>query len=73
MSDTYLTLKARHQTEFNAFSINFAFNMRQFEEAMKDLGLTPNDTDKVYRLGGGGFIHCLVRLAFACGVSMSRW
>lgn len=73
MSNSYLTLKAETKKELDAFPMQFAFNMRQFEEGMKSLGLTKDDTDKVYRLGGGGFIHCRARLAFACGGSMSRW
>jgi len=57
MSNSYLTLKAKHKNELHAIPIRFAFCMRQFEDAMKELGLTPNDTDKIYRLPGGGFIR----------------
>ncbi|OQC29707.1 MAG: hypothetical protein BWX70_01523 [Verrucomicrobia bacterium ADurb.Bin070] len=57
MSNAYLTLKTRQQEEFNAFPIEFAFNMKQFEEAMTALGLTPKDTDKVYKIPGGGLIR----------------
>jgi hypothetical protein len=35
----------------------FAFSNEQFEEGMEKLGLTTTDTDKVYSIGGGGFIR----------------
>jgi hypothetical protein len=35
----------------------FAFNDKQFEEGMAKLGLTPEDTDKVYKLGNAGGIY----------------
>ena len=57
MSNTYLTLKAKHQAQVDAFPIKFAFNTQQFEEAMNELGLTPTDTDKIFMLSGGGFIR----------------
>jgi len=57
MSNAYLTLIAKHKNELHTIPIRFAFSMRQFVDAMKELGLTPNDTDKVYRLPGGGFIR----------------
>lgn len=34
----------------------FAFSNEQFNEGMKKLGLKPSDTDKIYRMGMGGFI-----------------
>jgi len=53
---TYTVLKNRHQQEVNAFPMAFAFNQRQFEEGMAKLGLGPDDTDKVYKIGDtGGF------------------
>jgi hypothetical protein len=53
----YLELKKKRQDEVNAFPMVFAFNNKQFEEAMQKLGLTVNDTDKIYKLPGGGFIR----------------
>ncbi len=52
----YVALKQKHQDEVNAFPMFFAFNQKQFEEGMKELGLEPTDTDKIYKLGRtGGF------------------
>jgi hypothetical protein len=52
----YTDMKERHQQEVNAFPIVFAFNDKQFREGMAKLGLTPEDTDKVYKFGStGGF------------------
>lgn len=53
----YIVLKEKHQEEINKFPIKYAFGNRQFENAMKELGLTVNDTDKVIGVGyGGGFM-----------------
>lgn len=54
---SYQELTDRHQKEVNAFPIGFAFDDKQFEQSMNKLGLTKHDTDKVYRIGGGGFIR----------------
>lgn len=52
----YTEMKNRHQKEFNNFPMQFAFNKQQFEEGMKNLGITPEQTDKIYKLSGtGGF------------------
>lgn len=51
----YANMKRRHQEEFNAFPMKFAFSDKQFEEGMAELGLKPTDTDKVYSAPGGGF------------------
>lgn len=53
--NAYAEMKARHQERVNALPIKFAFSMQQFREAMESWGLTENDTDKIYKLGGGGF------------------
>ena len=50
----YADLKQRQQEEFDAFPMQYAFSDRQFAEAMAALGLTPADTDKVYKAPGGG-------------------
>lgn len=52
----YKVLSDKHQKEINEFPISFAFSNQQFAEGMKKLGLSPDDTDKVYKLGeSGGF------------------
>lgn len=52
----YMELREKHQAEVDAFPMFFAFSEKQFEEGMKSLGLDPNDTDKIYKLGNtGGF------------------
>ena len=54
--NTYLVMKERHQKEVSAFPLKFAFSNEQFEKAMAEWGLTPNDTDKIYQFAGtGGF------------------
>lgn len=45
----------KRQDEFNALPIRFAFSNAQFKEMMEGWGLTENDTDKIYKLGNGGF------------------
>lgn len=52
----YRELKARHEKMMNEFPMFFAFSNKQFEEGMAKLGLNPDETDKIYKLGGtGGF------------------
>jgi hypothetical protein len=52
----YKALKEKHQQEVNTFPMRFAFSDKQFEEGMRELGLSPEDTDKIYALPGtGGF------------------
>lgn len=53
----YTELKAKHQAEVNAFPFGFAFSNDQFNEMMKKWGLTPDDTDKIYRIGGGCYVR----------------
>ena len=55
--NTYKVLKEKRQQEVNSFPIAFAFSDQQFDEGMRKLGLNPTDTDKVYSIGGGGFIR----------------
>lgn len=52
---TYREYKTARQGEFNALPIFWAFSNNQFEEAMRERGLTMQDTDKVFSLGHGGF------------------
>lgn len=53
----YTSLKSKHQAEVDAFPFGFAFNQSQFEEMMTKWGLTPDDTDKIYSIGGGGYVR----------------
>lgn len=52
---TYKEYRDKQQKEFDALPIFWAFSMKQFEEEMNKRGLTKNDTDKIYRVGNGGF------------------
>jgi hypothetical protein len=55
-NNTYAELRVRHQDEFNAFPMAFAFSDKQFDEGMRKLGLDPTETDKIYGFAGtGGF------------------
>jgi len=59
MANQYTELKGKHEKEFNEFTkdcVFFAFSDKQFEDGMKKLGLTLEDTDKIYKLGAGGYI-----------------
>lgn len=52
----YRELRDKQSKEFHEFPIFFAFNDKQFEEGMKSLGLTMEDTGKLYKLSDtGGF------------------
>lgn len=54
--NAYQEMKSRHQKRVNALPVKFAFSMDQFRKAMAELGLTENDTDKIYKMGNtGGF------------------
>lgn len=52
---TYKEYKDIQQKTVNELPIFWAFGKRQFREAMEERGLTENDTDKIYSLGGGGY------------------
>lgn len=54
--NAYVEMNERHQKRVNALPLKFAFGMKQFREMMESWGLTENDTDKIYKMGGtGGF------------------
>lgn len=55
--NVYKALKDAQQKRVNALPIIYAFSDKQFEEGMKKLGLNPDDTDKIYSIGAGGFIR----------------
>lgn len=52
----YKELKEKQQKRVDSFPMKFAFSDEQFNKAMHELGLEPNDTDKIISIGGGGFI-----------------
>lgn len=54
----YAELRKRQQAEFNQLPLGFAFSDKQFKEMMEGWGLNPEkDTDKLYRIPGGGFVQ----------------
>lgn len=55
--NAYAEMKKRHQEEVNSFPIKFAFDKKQLEKGLAELGLNPDDTDKVCRVPAGGFIR----------------
>lgn len=57
MTNAYLTLKRKHEKEFNDFPMAFAFDDEQFKKGMAKLGLSPEDTDKACSIPGNGFIR----------------
>lgn len=56
---TYKEYRKQRQDEVNALPIFWAFSEEQFKEAMEKRGLTVDDTDKIYGVGGGGM--CLLK------------
>ena len=57
MKNKYDELREIHQKRVNEFPLMFAFNQEQFDNGMKNWGLEPSDTDKIYSIGGGGYIR----------------
>lgn len=55
--NAYIELKNKHQKEINDFPFGFAFSEQQFGEMMAKWGLTPDDTDKIYSIGSGGYVR----------------
>ena len=53
--NAYAEMKKHHQEEVDALPIYWAFTEERFDEVLKELGLTKNDTDKLCRAPGGGF------------------
>jgi hypothetical protein len=54
---TYEELRKVHQDKINALPLKFAFSNQQFSEAMAEWGLTPDDTDKIYKFSSFGGIY----------------
>ncbi len=55
--NAYIEMKNRHQEEVNKFPLGFAFSETQFNEMMAKWNLTPEDTDKIYSIGNGGYVR----------------
>ena len=53
----YEEIKNKHQKRVNDFPLGFAFSNQQFKDMMEKWGLKETDTDKIYSIGGGGFIR----------------
>lgn len=53
----YLEMRIKHKDRIDALPIQFAFSEKQFEEGMKALGLSPDETDKICKIPYGGFIR----------------
>lgn len=53
--NAYAEMKKRHQEEVNALPMYWAFSDEQFDQQLKKLGLTRNDTGKLCKTFGGGF------------------
>lgn len=53
----YRKLKERQQKEYNALPKFFAFSEEDFEKGMKELGLSPTDTDKIYTTKVGAYFR----------------
>ncbi|MEA3431490.1 MAG: hypothetical protein U9R01_02255 [candidate division WOR-3 bacterium] len=50
-------MKRKQEKELNEFEgLFFAFNNEQFREGMEKIGLTADDTSKIYSLPWGGYI-----------------
>jgi hypothetical protein len=50
-------MRERQQKEFDTFPLFAAFSNEQFNEGMASLGLSPDDTGKIYHIGGGCYIR----------------
>ena len=54
----YNELRNKQQKEVDNFPFGFAFSTKQFNEMMASWGLNPEtDLDKIYSIGGGGYIQ----------------
>lgn len=68
--NTYAEMKKRHQEEVNALPMYWAFSDEQFDQQLKELGLTRNDTGKLCKTFGGGF--CLTKDAQMIADTLTR-
>lgn len=51
---TYREWLKRREEDANKLPVFYAFNNEQFAEGMNGIGLTVDDTDKIYKLGNSG-------------------
>ena len=73
MNNKYDEIKEKHQKIVDDFPMKFAFSDEQFNQSMKELGLKPDDTDKVVSIGGGGFIKKLMlKNIMICGTNLEK-
>lgn len=68
--NAYAEMKKRHQEEVNALPMYWAFSDEQFDQQLKELGLTRNDTGKLCKTFGGGF--CLAKDAQMIADTLAR-
>lgn len=55
----YTEMQHRHQEEVSDYLSKygfFAFDQRQLAEGLQELGLAPDDLDKLHEIGAGGFM-----------------
>lgn len=57
MKNLYAQQKNRHQKEMDAFPLGACFSNEQFDQMMRNWGLTPKDTDKICSVGGGCYVR----------------
>lgn len=53
----YLNLVNAHQQELNDFPIMWAFNKKQYAEALQKLGVKESEQDEVVTIDGGGIMR----------------
>ena len=56
--NSYKKLREKQEKEINNFRMFFAFNKNQFEEGMRSIGLEPDNTGALLKMGdSGGYIR----------------
>lgn len=68
--NSYQEMRRRQQAEVDALPLYWAFSEEQFDEILKELGLTRDDTDKLCNTWGGGF--CLASDADMIVTTLAR-
>ena len=53
----YQEMKDKNLKKIEAFPYGFAFSKEQFKQMMEKWGLKETDIDKIYSIGGGGYIR----------------
>ena len=57
MKNLYAQQKNRHQKEMDAFPLGACFSNEQFDQMMRNWGLSPEGTDKICSVGGGCYVR----------------